>query len=260
LITLTTDFGYADPFVGMMKGVILGINPSAAITDITHGIRAQDVREAALAIGEAHRYFPPETIHVVVVDPGVGSRRRPILVEAGGHIFVGPDNGVFTPVMEEYGEGARVLHITREDLFIRSPGRTFDGRDVFAPVAAWLSRGESPGGLGARITDYAVLEIPRPIILEGEIEGEVIHIDRFGNAITNIRHSDLETLSGGHPDLSAQFGDREADIVGFYAEGAEREPHALINSSGLLEIFAFMGSASEEFGLEIGDKVTLKAP
>jgi S-adenosylmethionine hydrolase len=259
LITLTTDFGYRDPFVGMMKGVILGINPEAVITDITHGISAHDVREAALVIGGAHGYFPPETVHVVVVDPGVGSARRPVLVEAGGQFFVGPDNGVFTVVVEEHGKGARVIHITREDLFIRSPGRTFDGRDVFAPVAAWLSRGESPDELGMPVEDYVALAIPKPVAGEASIEGEVIHIDRFGNAITNIRGGDLRALTGDPSALRVRVWGREADIVGFYSEGSGTGGalHALINSGGLLEIFVFMGNASRELGIGVGERVAV---
>jgi S-adenosylmethionine hydrolase len=256
-LTLTTDFGYQDPFVGMMKGVILGINPSASITDITHGITPQSVTEAALVIGESYRYFPEGTIHVVVVDPGVGSGRRPILASSDGHFFIGPDNGVLTAV---FGESPVVIHLTEERYFLRAGGSTFHGRDVFAPAAAWLSRGVKKEKFGRLISDYITLHLPTPRVEEDGVKGEVLHIDRFGNAITNIRGRDLEPLMRKAPALRVVADRWEMDMRRFYSDAGDNKPHALINSSGYLEIFIYKGSAAAELGLEVGGAVSVKAP
>jgi S-adenosylmethionine hydrolase len=259
LITLTSDFGYNDPFVGMMKGVILRINPRAAIADLTHGITPHDVREAAMAIGESHVYFPPGTVHVVVVDPGVGSGRRRMLLEAAGQFFVGPDNGVFTTVIARHKEDAPVRSITASHLFLKSPGRTFEGRDVFAPVAAWLSMGTPPGELGEPVSDYVMLSIPAPRTVEDRIEGEVVRIDRFGNAITNISGEDINAFQGGGRALETRIKGRVADMFQYYSEPGAGAPGvgAIINSSGHLEIFMFMGSAAGELGLKPGEPVVI---
>lgn len=256
-VTLTTDFGYTDPFVGMMKGVILGINPSASIIDITHGITPQSVMEAALVIGESYRYFPEGTIHVVVVDPGVGSGRRPILASAGGHFFVGPDNGVFTAV---FGASPKVIHLTEERYFLRPGGSTFHGRDVFAPVAAWLSTGLKMEKFGRPVTDYVTLPLPSPRVGKDGVTGEVIHIDRFGNAITNIREREIEPILRKTPTPRVVVDRWEMDIRRFYSDAADNKPHALINSSGYLEIFIYKESAARELDLAVGEAVSVRAP
>src|SRR5512135_1704123 len=192
LITLTTDFGYDDPFVGVMKGVILNINPEAKIVDLNHGIRPQDTMEAAFTIGMNFHYFPAETLHVVVVDPGVGSRRRPVLMLSDHHYFLGPDNGVFSYIYRMKHETLEVLHITADHYFLQKKSSTFQGRDVFAPVAAWFSRGVAMEKFGDRITDYQTIDLPFPeVTAEGIIRGKIIHIDRFGNAISNITKKDI---------------------------------------------------------------------
>ncbi|GAB4390320.1 MAG: SAM-dependent chlorinase/fluorinase [Thermodesulfovibrionales bacterium] len=259
LITLTTDFGHKDPFVGEMKGVILSINPLARVVDITHGVGPHDVAEAALVIGDSHGYFPRATVHVVVVDPGVGSGRRPILAEADGHFFVGPDNGVFTEVLRAAGARPRLWHIREERYFLRKGGPTFHGRDVFAPVAAWLSRGTAPEDFGPEVRQWAEIHLPVPEASEDGVSGEVALIDRFGNAITNIREKDLGRLQGGGPVRVLVKG-RELSLKGFYSEAGDREPHALVNSNGRLEVFVYMGSAAAELDIKRGDKVFVAGP
>ncbi len=255
MITLTTDFGYSDPFVGQMKGVMLGIDPRAVISDITHGIRAHDIREASLAVEDSHRYFPRGAVHVVVVDPGVGSARRPVILSAGGHLFVGPDNGVFTGVVKSY-PGLRAVHITEERYFLKSPGATFHGRDVFAPVAAWLSKGMAPEKFGNPAAGLATLDLPSPALEEGVLRGEVIHIDNFGNCITNIMTGHLETLPARGP-LSVRVKGMDMDVLDHYARAEDGEPHALINSAGRLEIFVNAKNAAGEFGIATGEKVVV---
>ena len=176
-ITLLTDFGTADYFVGAMKGAILSINPQAVIVDITHEIPAQDVAAGAFTLLAAFDTFPEGTVHVAVVDPGVGSERRPIVVSAGNHLFVGPDNGIFTYIYER-DSSFEAVHITDEKYFRNPVSTTFHGRDIFAPVAAALSTGSDPAALGPQILD--------PIRLFKSMEPQIIHIDRFGNLITNI--------------------------------------------------------------------------
>lgn len=255
MITLTTDFGYSDPFVGQMKGAILGINPRAVISDITHGIRAHDIREASLAVEDSHRCFPRGAVHVVVVDPGVGSSRRPVILSAGGHFFVGPDNGVFTSIIKSY-PGLSAVHITATRYFLKSPGATFHGRDVFAPVAAWLSRGTKPEEFGTPAVGLVTLDLPSASLEEGVLRGEVIHIDAFGNCITNIMTGHLETLPAGGP-LSVRIKGMALDVLDHYARAEDGEPHALINSSGRLEIFVNTKSAAGEFGITRGEKVVV---
>jgi len=187
IITLSTDFGTRDGFVGIMKGVILSIAPDARIVDVGHWIRPQDILEGQFLLMRAVPYFPKRTIHVAVVDPDVGTSRRPIVVETSEALFVGPDNGLFTPWLN----GANVYHLNREKYHLENPSATFHGRDIFSPVAAHLASGTSPAELGDPIKDPVIMEIPKPKIKGGTIRGEVIHIDYFGNLITNIPASAL---------------------------------------------------------------------
>lgn len=259
VITLTTDFGYNDPFVGIMKGVIRGINSSIEVIDITHGIPPQDIREAAYVIGASYAYFPRNSIHVVVVDPGVGSERRPIIVMTDDHYFIGPDNGVFTLVYRRPHEQLQVIAVTAEHYFLAHRGATFHGRDVFAPVAAWFSKGISADRLGDIVEDYRSIDLPTPRRSgDGSLVGEVIHIDRFGNVITNVAAEDLRVLRGekGSTPVSISIKDRVVPLRQFYAQGSAGELCALINSSDLLELFVYRGSAAA-LGLTIGDAVTV---
>lgn len=256
-ITLTTDFGYHDPFAGVMKGTILSINPDARIIDLTHGIMPQDIREAAFIIGMNYRYFPAGTIHVVVVDPGVGSSRRALLVEAGRHYFIGPDNGVFSYIFGVLGGAIQVVHITAAKYYLSSESSTFQGRDLFAPVAAWLSRGIEPSQFGEAITDYEKIGLPKPMKVPDGIEGEVILVDSFGNAITNVTKQEIEKIisagSGRPPRILIHKG--EVQLKKFYSESAPGELSAVINSSGYLEFFINRGNASSEYKIAVSDKV-----
>ncbi|MEW6419069.1 MAG: SAM-dependent chlorinase/fluorinase [Nitrospirota bacterium] len=260
IITLTTDFGYKDPFVGIMKGVILNINPLANIVDITHDISPQNILEAAFAIEMSFESFPYKTIHVVIVDPGVGSVRRPILVITDHHYFIGPDNGVFSQIYNLVHETLSVIHITAEHYFLPQRSATFHGRDIFAPVAAWLSRGINVSKFGDPITDYVNIPIPVPIVLEGNtIEGEVIYIDRFGNVTTNIRNQKIGELFADNPEgrLKVIAKGKEAPLKNYYSEAGDNGLYSLINSFGYLELFVRMGNASSDFGISVGEKVNV---
>lgn len=260
IITLTTDFGYRDPFVGIMKGVILNINPSVTIVDITHDISPQNILEAALAIEMSFESFPHKTIHVVVVDPGVGSPRRPILVITDRYYFIGPDNGVFSRIYKLKHETLMLMYITSEHYFMPRRSSTFHGRDIFAPVAAWLSTGIDASKFGVPITDYVSLSVPAPIITgKNSLKGEVISIDRFGNAITNIKAQQTDELQRGTPlkKLKVLIKGKEAPLKNHYSEAEDAELYSLINSFGYLELFIYKGSASKSFDIQVGEKVRI---
>ncbi len=260
IITLTTDFGYDDPFVGVMKGTILKINPEVEIVDLTHGIRPQDIREAAYTIGMNFSYFPDDTCHVVVVDPGVGSQRRPLLMLSDHHYFVGPDNGVFSHIYEMEHETFNVLHVRAEHYFLQKKSPTFHGRDVFAPIAAWLSRGVHMEKFGEPITDYKKIALPIPLMSpEGGVQGEVILMDRFGNAITNITKADIAAACNSHKGAPCKiiFRGREIPLKGFYAEGEKGILCSVVNSSGFLEFFVSGGNAKEESNIAVGEQVVV---
>src|SRR5918911_850070 len=233
MITLLTDFGAADYFVGAMKGVILSANAEARIVDITHEIPPQDIMAGAFTLSAVYQTFPAGTIQVAVVDPGVGSARRPILASASEQFFVGPDNGLFSFIYEREAS-ARVFHLTNKDYFRRPVSATFHGRDVFAPVAAALSKGVRPENLGTEITDYVRLDNLKPKQTgEGSFEAAIIHIDRFGNCITNLTREHLteERLARG---LRLTINERE--ITSFRQFFAEEQDAAH-------ELFAIWGSA-----------------
>lgn len=258
VITLTTDFGYKDPFVGMMKGVILKINPMAKIVDITHDITPHNIREAALTVGMSYSFFPPKTVHIVVVDPGVGSNRRPILVMTDHHYFIGPDNGVFSMIYSSKTETLGVIHITSEHYFTPERGSTFHGRDIFAPTAAWLTKGIETTKFGDMITDYVTLPFPSVSMpTKTTIEGEVIYIDRFGNAITNIKAVDLDTLYSLNPEAKLKIATKgkQAELKNYYSEVTDKGLYSLINSTGYLELFIYRGNAAAEFNIKVGDIV-----
>jgi S-adenosylmethionine hydrolase len=260
MITLMTDFGYKDIFVGAIKGVIYGINPEARIVDITHGVTRHNVTEAAIRLNEYFKYFPMRTIHIVVVDPGVGSGRRPIFVECDGHNFIGPDNGVFTKVIQSSEETMQVRHITAEHYFIPPQGNTFHGRDVFAPVAAWVSKGTRIDSLGDIIEDYTLLDLPSPTIEGSQVNGEVLYSDSFGNAITNITQAEIDKIMESKPDGSLRviLKGGKTDVKDYFEQGNDKRPHGLINSSGNVEIFFYMGNATRLLKLTPGDEVSVK--
>jgi S-adenosylmethionine hydrolase len=252
IITLTSDFGLSDPYVAMMKGVILSINPSAVLVDLTHLIRAGSVSQAAALLYEAFGYYPVGTVHLAVVAPGVGSGRRPIAVEAEGHSFVGPDNGIFWPVIQDDAESS-VVRLQDSRFFLPAVSRTFHGREIFAPVAAHLSLGVALESLGPRIHDPVRLLLPRPRTNPDMLQGEVVRVDNFGNLVTNIPSKDLGQFLGvGQPRFEVgKLVIRK--LSGTYADGEEGEPLALINSSNVLEFAVNLGRASEYIGVGDGE-------
>jgi S-adenosyl-L-methionine hydrolase (adenosine-forming) len=265
LISLTTDFGYDDPFVGVMKGVIYAINPHVNIVDLTHSIFPHNIQQAAFMIGMNYRYFPKQSIHLVIADPGVGSERRPILVFCDGHYFIGPDNGVFSHIYKSADEDLKVVHIKNDQYFLKKDSPTFQGRDVFSPCAAWLSMGLDISRFGDRIADYMQIDLPVAVKQnEHLLRGEVIYTDRFGNAITNIRETDMLDLreTDSEAVLQVLFKDRKAGLCRYYSQAENMGPCALINSSDLLEIFLYRRSAASEYRIMPGDivEVTLSFP
>lgn len=256
LITLTTDFGYTDPFVGIMKGVIFGINPEARAIDLSHGIPPQDVIAGALVLRQSAPFFPHGTIHVAVVDPGVGSERRPLLIDSEGSSFIGPDNGVLSLAVGEKTI-RQIVHLSNEIYHLKPVSATFHGRDIFAPVAAYLSLGIPPEDFGTMVDDYT--RIPWPQVTKGVegVEGEIVYIDGFGNLVTNVRDEDLRELEAQAVTVSLG-GIRVRGVGRSYTNGSEKAYVALVNSWGLVEISRFKGSAQLESGAKIGDKVHVR--
>lgn len=245
IITLLTDFGTADGYVGEMKGVLLSLVANVEVVDITHDIAAQDVHAARLTVARVWRRFPIGTVHVVVVDPGVGSNRAGLAVASDGHALVGPDNGVLSPAL--LVSDARVVELPV------APGvsATFHGRDVFVPAAAALANGESIDALGVQARDPIILRTPEPMrAADGSLVGEVIHVDRFGNAVTN-----LMGLRGG----TIEAGSTQISLRRTYAEVAVGSAVAVVGSSGLIEIAVRDGNAARTLGLVRGMRVVLRA-
>jgi S-adenosylmethionine hydrolase len=253
IITLLTDFGLSDPYVGIMKGVILSIHPKARLVDLSHDIYPGAVRQAAILLHEAYPFFPPGTIHLAVVDPGVGSGRRPIGLKARGQVFVGPDNGVFSALLSAPERGS-VIRLTEEKFFLPALSYTFHGRDIFAPVAAHLSRGVELLEMGPPLTDPVCLDLPAVVINEKCLRGEVTRIDRFGNIITNIPAHTFESWTGGNRVI-VTVGRLSLESVGrTFSDVAQGGAVALVGSSGHLEIAVNLGRASDRLGVS-GDRV-----
>ena len=265
LITLTTDFGLRDAYAGVMKGVILSRAPDATIIDLTHEIAPQDVLEAAFVFESAWRFFPAGTVHVVVVDPGVGTERRRIAVAAGGHLFIGPDNGCLSGVLPEEIRGRRgaeeaymtkqvarpeefTVHAIENDaLFLPNISATFEGRDVFAPAAAYLAQGGAIDRVGLRIQSFAAFPAFRAPRTAAGVEGRVLRCDRFGNLITDIRAEDIADA------VEAVIAGRSIPIVSTYAAG--KNLGALVGSGGYLEVALPNGSAAAALGARAGERV-----
>ena len=257
IITLLTDFGTKNHYVGILKGVILGINRSARIIDLSHEVPSQDVRGAAYILGTSYRYFPQGTIHCAVVDPGVGSPRYGLVVKAGDYLFVGPDNGLFTMVydLEKDVEVYKIIESTHTLSEISS---TFHGRDIFAPVAAHLSLGVSCSELGKMITGPVRIHTLRPVLKGSILEGTVVYVDRFGNLITNITCTDMDKfVEQGRFEIVAD--DVILDTVSrTYFEAPRGTIIALFGSSDNLELSAVMGSAARMLHLGVGDKIFVR--
>ena len=261
IVTLLTDFGTSDYFVAAMKGVILSLAPDAALVDVTHEVPPQDVRAGAFTLLAAHDAFPAGTVHLAVVDPGVGSARRPVVAAAGGHLFVGPDNGLFGLVYDRH-PGARVFHLNRERYFRHPVSTTFHGRDVFAPVAGALAAGAAPEDVGEEIHDPVRLGplLPRRAA-DGGWEGTVLHVDHFGNCITNLTRAELPDDAALARGLRIVAGSREIRAFQrFYAqEGTEPgDLFAIWGSAGFLEIVAFRDSAARLLGVGRGAPVVVR--
>ena len=271
-IVLTTDFGLADPYVGVMKGVILRINPNAALIDLTHLVQPQNVRQGAFLLGNSHRFFPHGSIHVAVVDPGVGTDRRAILLETPTSRFLAPDNGLLSCVVAKSLDDPPVLpgrltlppeitayHLTNSGYWLQPLSRTFHGRDVFAPVAAHLSLNVPPGELGVPINDIVWSPIPHPSGDGNNLSGEVVHADHFGNLVTNIPGEAL----ADSPKVDVQIAGRTIHGLSrtFHDGGAETGGGealiALVGSLGYLEIAVPDGNAAAELGATPGEPVSV---
>ncbi len=258
-IALLTDFGSRDHYAGTMKGVVLGICPDVTLVDLTHDIAPHDVFGAALELAASYSYFPHGTIFLAVVDPGVGSSRYGIAAEAGGYRFVAPDNGVLTQVFAETPP-TRVVELTDRRYARATVSRTFEGRDRFAPAAAWLAKGLELSALGRPLSDWQMLRVPGPMVSDDTVTGEVIRVDRFGNLVTNIdrrtfdrfaAHGGVEVTAGSHPVTM---------VVATYAEVAAGTVCALFGSTEQLEIAVNGGSAAAHLQLSRGAAVVMSRP
>ena len=260
IITLTTDFGRSDPYIAMMKGVILSVNPDATIIDVTHQIPAHSIKEGSLIIKASYTYFPSGTVHVGVVDPGVGGTRRPIAILVDNHFFVGPDNGLFSSIIETQRH-TDVIHLNKTRYWMHNISPTFHGRDIFAPIAAHLSLGVNPFSMGEKIDNPTHLASPLPQKNNGDLVGEVIRVDHFGNLITNITKEHLGPFLVSK-DLIIRLGRVTLKKISTtYNDVPEGQPLALIGSSHLLEIAVNMGKATDFLGPEhgVGTKVQVSS-
>lgn len=257
VVALLTDFGVRDHYAGTMKGVILGICPEATLTDITHEIGAHDVLEGALQLAASYKYFPAGTVFLAVVDPGVGSPRRGIAAEAGDYRFVAPDNGVLSVVLRETPP-RRVVELSERRYARPTVTRTFEGRDRFAPAAAWLAKGTQLSALGRTITDYVRLELPALETKAEEIRGVVVHVDRFGNLVTNVDRRTFEAFSKPPGHIRILVSGRPVErLVSTYAEIGAGEVCALFGSSDHLELAANAESAANLLGLGKGAPIEI---
>jgi len=257
LITLLTDFGDQDSFVASMKGVILSINPQASFVDLSHQVPPHSVEDAAYLLNSCYRYFPEGAVHVAVVDPGVGSARRPLLVKTASYYFLGPDNGLFSYVLEDEDD-VEVREIENPKYRLKSVGHTFDGRDLFAPSAAWLSKGVPASSFGRVIHDPIRLSIVEPKRQGNRLVGRIEHVDRFGNLISNLTLQHLEDKHKVTKRRQLSIRIREQIIEGLvasYSEGKTEQPSALINSDGRLEIFVKEASASDVLKVGKGARI-----
>jgi hypothetical protein len=271
VITLTTDFGLDDPFVGIMKGVILNIVPDSQIIDITHNIEPQNITQAALILNATYPWFPRKTVHVVVVDPGVGSVlkakgktkktagpiiRRAMVVQSKFQTFIGPDNGVLTLGIQP---DSRVYEITNKKYFLKNVSNTFHGRDVFAPCAGWIASGIAHAKMGPRVLKPVRLDFPQPLLKETSLHGEIIHIDHFGNLTTNISAELIHETFPPSATINVQIGKHRIEglVTGYY-QMKDNQPGAIINSWNQLEIFYREDNARKKLKARVGQSVILK--
>lgn len=257
IITLTTDFGIRDPYVAEMKAVILSVSPNTTIVDIAHHIEKFNIRMGAYVLASAAPYFPKGTIHVVVVDPGVGTKRRPILIQTKHSYYIGPDNGVLALAAKSQGI-EHIYEITNRKLMLPKVSNTFHGRDVFAPAAAHLANGTQSSEFGSEIQEVVMPEFAKIIRRKDMLVGEVMHIDGFGNIITNFREKDLESMDiKTTVNLKLKNTKLKLKLCKAYEEVEPQKPLAIIGSHNFLEISINQGDAAERFRIKSGDKVTL---
>ncbi len=259
IITLTTDFGLNDHYIGTMKGVMLGIAPDAEIIDICHAVQAFDVLDGALAVAQAYSYFPTGTVHVVVVDPGVGTERRPILLNTGRHYFVAPDNGVLSLIYARE-ERLQVRHITAEHYYLSPVSTTFHARDIFSPVAAYLAKGVEVAKFGDEIADFVRFNAPKPKPVDAQtLRGVVLRVDRFGNLVTNFTPQDVPALfQASPPSFKIVVGKKEiTEMRSNYAEGVPNEVFGILGSMGYLELSANRAAAAQLVGAGKGSEVNI---
>lgn len=251
IITLLTDFGIKDPYVGIIKGIILSINPHVRIVDMTHEVESQDIREAAFLLEDFYQYFPEGTVHLCIVDPTVGSERKPIVMSAYKHFFVGPDNGIFSLLFHNHYE---VYSIENPDVMRKEISATFHGRDIFAPAAAYLSLGKSPTEFGSPVYNPVLLDNLFPKVEGNILYGEIVRFDRFGNAITNISHNVFKHFTGNKPFTISIGKMRFHSLRKSYFED---NIMCLVGSSGYLEFASYRGNFREEKNIWKGDRVTI---
>jgi len=256
-VTLTTDFGLQDHFIGVIKAVILNINPEVVLVDINHDICSYDVFDAAYTLVQSYRFFPSDTIHLVVVDPGVGTARRPILARSMEHLFVAPDNGVLSLIYERE-ESVEVRHITADHYFLNPVSNTFHGRDIFAPVVGWLSKGVEVDKFGDPISDFAKFTPPQPKrVSDTLVKGVTLRVDKFGNITTNLTPKDVpELFSDNPPPFKIIINQQEITKLNLaYSMGKPSEIFAMVGSSGYLEISTNRGSAAKALNVGRGADV-----
>ena len=259
VITLLTDFGAKDHYVASMKGVILGINPRCTLIDITHQVRPQDIEEGAFVLAGAFSSFPRGTIHLSVVDPGVGGPRKPVLVVTSNYFFVGPDNGIFTLAIHRE-KIKRVIVLSNRKYFLSRMSSTFHGRDLFAPVAAYLSLGVKPETFGHRTDTWVELSLRRPVQKAKELAGEILHADVFGNLVSNVDGDGLFDFVRDRP-FSIHVGRHRMDgLKNGYWEGKKGETMALIGSGGFLEIAVREENAQKKLKVRKGDPIVVRVP
>jgi S-adenosylmethionine hydrolase len=259
LITLLTDFGDRDAFVASMKGVILTINPQATVVDISHHVPPHSIEDAAYLLQSCYRYFPEGTVHVAVVDPGVGSTRRSLIAKSKQYFFLAPDNGLLTPILAEDRE-MEVREIENANYRLTSPGHTFDGRDLFAPAAAWLAKGKPISSFGRVINDPVTRSIADPVWQGHSMVGQIEYVDRFGNLISNmtVKHIQEFLTAAGRQHLVIYIGTYTINgLVASYSEGRSDTPSALINSCGKLEIFLDRHHAAQHLRISVGGEIRL---
>jgi S-adenosylmethionine hydrolase len=254
IITLLTDFGTKDHYVASMKGVILNINPRCLFIDITHQVSPHDIREGAFILANAYSHFPRGTIHLAVVDPGVGGARKPLLLVTQNYFFVGPDNGLFTMISRKESVN-QTIALDKRKYHLSKINTTFHGRDIFAPVAAHLSMGVKPNALGHKIDSLLSLGFEGPFVKEGKLLGEILHVDAFGNLVSNIDEGRFLQFTRGHPFVIRARGKIIRGLKKGYWEGKKDEVIALFGSNGFLEISVREGNAQKVLKIKRGDPI-----